>query len=118
MQRACKDRGGLMKLRPNPVAAAAALFVLHAALSAQAQQATPATPVATAASDAKPADTRAPQQLETVTVTGIRASREASINQKRNADSIVEVITAEDIGKLPDKNVADAVQRIPGVNIS
>ncbi len=100
-----------MKLRPNPVAAAAALFVLHAALNAQAQQATPVAPAASA-------DTRAPQQLETVTVTGIRASREASINQKRNADSIVEVITAEDIGKLPDKNVADAVQRIPGVNIS
>jgi len=96
-----------MKLKPNPIAAAAALFVLNAVFSAHAQQAQPTT------TDAKPA-----AALDAVTVTGIRASREASVNQKRNADSIVEVITAEDIGKLPDKNVADAVQRIPGVNIS
>jgi iron complex outermembrane receptor protein len=111
-----KDRGGTMKLRPHPVAAAAAIVVLNAMFAAQAQQ-QPATPEAKPA-EAKPADSKAPQTLETVNVTGIRASREASINQKRNADSHVEVITAEDLGKLPDKNVADAIQRIPGVNIS
>ena len=91
-----------MKLKPTPIAAAAALALLSAVLPGHAQQA-----------DAQPA-----ARLETVTITGIRASREQSLNQKRNADSVVEVITAEDIGKLPDKNVADAVQRIPGVNIS
>ena len=37
---------------------------------------------------------------------------------KRNADSLVEVVTAEDVGKMPDKNVADAIQRVPGVNIA
>jgi len=100
-----------MKLKPNPIAAAAALFVLNAVFSAHAQQAQPTT--TDVKTDAKPA-----AALDAVTVTGIRASRAASVNQKRNADSIVEVITAEDIGKLPDKNVADAVQRIPGVNIS
>ena len=51
-------------------------------------------------------------------VTGLRASLEASLAKKRNADSVVEVITADDIGKLPDKNVADALQRVPGVNIA
>src|SRR5437868_9022423 len=96
--------GEPMTLHPTPIAAAAALALLSTVSSVQAQLA-----------DQKP---REPARLETVTVTGIRASREQSINQKRNADSIVEVITAEDIGKLPDKNVADAVQRIPGVNIS
>ncbi|RQP21202.1 TonB-dependent receptor [Piscinibacter terrae] len=105
-----------MNLRPHPIAAAAAIVVLNTMFAAQAQQ-EPATPDAKPA-ESKPAEAKTPQKLETVTVTGIRASREASINQKRNADSIVEVITAEDIGKLPDKNVADAVQRIPGVNIS
>ncbi|WP_174298465.1 TonB-dependent receptor [Sphingomonas bacterium] len=53
-----------------------------------------------------------------VIVTGIRASLEKAIDLKRGADNHVEVISAEDIGKLPDKNVADALQRLPGVNTS
>lgn len=53
-----------------------------------------------------------------VIVTGMRASLEKAINIKRTADNHVEVISAEDIGKLPDKNVADAIQRLPGVNTS
>jgi iron complex outermembrane recepter protein len=56
--------------------------------------------------------------LPGVTVLGIRESLERSLEIKRNADSVVEVITADDIGKLPDKNVADALQRLPGVTIS
>ncbi|HEV7914472.1 MAG TPA: TonB-dependent receptor plug domain-containing protein, partial [Albitalea sp.] len=59
-----------------------------------------------------------PAQLETVIVTGIRGSLQQSINQKRNSDGIVEVITAEDVGKMPDKNVADSLQRVPGVNVA
>jgi iron complex outermembrane receptor protein len=55
---------------------------------------------------------------ETITVTGFRYSVERSLEAKRNADAIVEVVTADDIGKLPDKNIADAVQRVPGVTIS
>jgi iron complex outermembrane recepter protein len=57
-------------------------------------------------------------QLQEIVVTGIRASLELSLAKKREADSVMDVVSAEDIGKLPDKNVADAVQRIPGVNIS
>src|SRR5215469_6955665 len=57
-------------------------------------------------------------QLETVIVNGLRASYEQSIERKRAADTVIEVVTADDVGKLPDKNVADAVQRLPGVNIS
>lgn len=53
---------------------------------------------------------------QTVIVTGVRAALEQSLRQKRNADAVVEVVTAEDIGKMPDKNVADAIQRLPGVN--
>ncbi|PMQ15515.1 TonB-dependent receptor [Janthinobacterium sp. AD80] len=82
----------------HPIAAAAALLSLCAA--AQAQQAAP------------------PEAMQEVVVTGIRASLEQSLSQKRNSDSVIDVVSAEDIGKLPDKNVADAVQRLPGVNIS
>ena len=56
------------------------------------------------------------QEAQTVIVTGVRAALEQSLRQKRNADAVVEVVTAEDIGKMPDKNVADAIQRLPGVN--
>jgi iron complex outermembrane receptor protein len=56
--------------------------------------------------------------LEEVIITGIRASVESSLEAKRNASSVQEVITAEDIGKMPDKNVADSLTRVPGVTTS
>jgi iron complex outermembrane receptor protein len=58
------------------------------------------------------------KDLNTVTVTGIRDAEAESLNLKKDAVSHVEVVTAEDIGKLPAKNVADTLQRLPGVNIS
>ena len=106
-----------MKLIRTPIAAAAALLMLSALFPARAQQQLDAKPADAKPAGEKPA-AKANATLETVVVTGIRASREASIKQKRNADSVTEVVTAEDIGKLPDKNIADAVQRVPGVNIS
>ena len=117
-----------MNVKRTPIASAVALALAGAGamLPAHAQQA-PAAP-APAASAAAPAPAPAPapaaapakpaQQLESVTVTGIRASLEQSLNVKRNADTRVEVISAEDIGKMPDKNVADSLQRVPGVTIS
>jgi iron complex outermembrane recepter protein len=56
-------------------------------------------------------------QLEQVVVTGIRAALEASISSKRNAATNVEVISAEDVGKMPDKNIADSLARLPGLNM-
>jgi iron complex outermembrane receptor protein len=53
----------------------------------------------------------------TVIVTGIRKSLQDSLRQKRNSDRVEEVITAEDIGKFPDKNVADSLSRATGVNV-
>jgi iron complex outermembrane receptor protein len=55
---------------------------------------------------------------EAIVITGFRQSIEASIRAKRNSSVIVDVLTAEDIGKFPDKNVAEALQRIPGVVIN
>src|SRR5574343_993624 len=57
-------------------------------------------------------------QPATVVVTGYRYAIEQALDQKRNANAIVEVITAEDVGKFPDKNVADALQRVPGVIVN
>ncbi len=56
--------------------------------------------------------------LDTITVTGIRGSMEKSLDTKREANARLEVVTAEDVGKLPARNVADTLQRLPGVNIS
>jgi len=58
------------------------------------------------------------KELQEVVVTGIRASLEQSLEQKRAADSVEEVITAEDVGKMPDKNIADSLKRVSGVTIS
>lgn len=56
-------------------------------------------------------------ELTTVTVTGVRASLQSAISTKQNADQIVDSIVATDIGKLPDSNVAEALQRISGIQI-
>jgi iron complex outermembrane receptor protein len=56
--------------------------------------------------------------LDEIVVTGIRKSVEQSIEAKRDATELTEVITAEDIGKMPDKNVADSLARLPGVTTS
>ncbi|MDI4633121.1 TonB-dependent receptor [Pelomonas sp. V22] len=96
-----------MKVRQTPIAAAVALTLMSSALLAQAQQAAQ-----------KPAEKKPDnQQLEQVVVTGIRASQEKSLSVKRNADAHIDVVSAEDIGKMPDKNVADSLARIPGVTV-
>lgn len=82
--------------RLSPVAAGAAVMLV--ALGAQAQSTQPAA------------------DAQTITVTGIRRGIENAINVKKNADSIVEAISAEDIGKLPDVSVAEAVSRLPGLS--
>lgn len=54
--------------------------------------------------------------VETVVVTGIRGSIQHALDIKRDTTAIVDAVSAEDIGKFADKNVADALQRVPGVN--
>ena len=52
-----------------------------------------------------------------IVVTGYRGSLREAINVKRNANAVVDVITAEDVGKFPDRNVAESLSHIPGVSI-
>jgi TonB-dependent receptor len=72
-------------------------------------------PPSPAAVPAAPNDTNTVQE---VVVTGFRNSLARAIDIKKNADSEVDTILAEDIGKFPDLNLADSLQRIPGVTIS
>ncbi len=94
-----------MKVRKTPVAAAVSLALLGAAFSVHAQQAD---------STAKKAEAGA---LEQVVVTGIRASLESAANIKKNASAVVDAVSAEDVGKLPDADVGQALGRIPGISV-
>src|SRR4051812_5296250 len=55
--------------------------------------------------------------VDEVVVTGIRASLERAMDIKRNNSGVVDAISAEDIGKFPDTNLAESLQRVPGVSI-
>lgn len=75
-----------------------------------------ATPVsAQTAAPAPPAEAPASEE---VVVTGLRSSIAQALDAKRNAGSLIDVINAQDIGKLPDQNVAEAIGRVTGVNIA
>jgi len=58
------------------------------------------------------------KDIETITVTGMRGSLLKSLNQKRFSNKVSDIITAEDIGKFPEANIAEAMQRIPGVTLN
>ena len=95
----------------NPVAAGCAVFLSVMAGSVYAQEAAPvqAAPVTDAAAPA------VVPEINKVVVSGIRRGIEAAISIKKNSSSIVEAISAEDIGKLPDSSVAESIARLPGV---
>lgn len=61
---------------------------------------------------------KAKESIEVIEVKGIRGSLKAALNSKRFSDSVLDAISAEDIGDFPDKNIGDALQRIPGVTVS
>ncbi len=63
-------------------------------------------------------DAPATEATDDIIVTGIRASLAQAADIKRNAAQVLDVITADDVGKLPDQNVAEALQRITGVQIT
>jgi TonB-dependent receptor len=109
-------------------AIAAALAAGAFAPAVHAQQTTPASdadqtaqpvhrPAQTGTAAADQADAAKAQELQGVTVTGVRASLQSAQQIKMDSDKIVDSIVAEDIGKLPDLNVSDALQRITGVQI-
>jgi iron complex outermembrane receptor protein len=96
-----------MRFQPTPITCALAGLLLSLQGAALAQQ----------AETQAQKDAKAKQQLEAVVITGIRASLETSLEAKRNASANVDVITAVDVGKMPDKNLADSLQRVVGVAV-
>lgn len=76
--------------------------------------ATTGTSGASQAAPVTPPDT----EREEIVVTGVRQSLATAQNIKKNSDTIVDAITAQDIGALPDRSVNEALQRVPGVAIS
>src|SRR5436189_522240 len=111
-------RGRLMKIKQTPIASAIALVLMSAAFQAKAEPAPAPEPAAETQEGLKPKDDKDSTKLETVVVTGIGESLARSLEVKRDAVNHVEVVTSEDVGKMPDKNVADSLQRVTGVTIS
>ncbi|MGY5797754.1 TonB-dependent receptor [Rheinheimera faecalis] len=58
------------------------------------------------------------KDVEVIQVSGIRSSIKESLFQKQNATSVVDLVVSDDIGKFPDENLAEALQRIPGITIT
>jgi len=65
-----------------------------------------------------PVAVAAEEVVEEVVVVGIRGSLQSALNQKRNSDNLIEVIEAEDIGKLPDQNLAEVLENVTGIQIT
>lgn len=97
---------GNMQLKRNLLSAALASAIALTATGVQAQ-----TAEATAEQNQQADAT----ELDTVVVTGIRRGIESAISVKRDSTSIVEAISAEDIGKLPDVSIAESLARLPGL---
>lgn len=85
-------------------------FALLSAVSALALMTAGGAYAQDAAQPAADADT-------VVIVTGIRASNKRSVDIKKNANQIVDAISAQDIGKLPDATISDSLERIPGIQV-
>src|SRR5690606_28320185 len=96
----------MLSNKRNLLSVALASAITLGATGAQAQ---------TAEEQNKPKAETEATDLDTVTVTGIRRGIESAIAVKRDATSIVEAISAEDIGKLPDVSIAESIARLPGL---
>ena len=113
--------------KPNTLSFAAMLAATSSlslvATAAHAQHATNAPGAAPAADQsqdatAAAAQTTAPDQSKAIVITGLRASLKKALDIKLSADHIQDSLVAEDIGKLPDQNIAEAIERIPGIVVS
>lgn len=72
----------------------------------------------TVPADPQTDQTQAQTAQDQIVVTGIRASLATAQSIKRNSDTVVDAITSQDIGSLPDRSVTEALQRVPGVSIN
>jgi iron complex outermembrane recepter protein len=113
-----------LAIQPAAVSVTVLMLALGGAAFAQQAPAAPAAPQAQTEAEKAAAEKAAAEKkkkeeeakkVDTVTVTGIRRAIEAAISVKKNADGVVEAVSAEDIGKLPDVSIAESIARLPGV---
>lgn len=93
-----------MRVKLTPVATATAIALMGGAFAARAQQDASTAPEKKA-------------ELPTVEIKGIRAALQTSVAIKKNATAVVDAVSAEDVGKLPDSDVGEALGRIPGISV-
>lgn len=105
----------MLQLRRNLLSVALASATVLVATDVQAQSAEAPAAAQDAPQDA-PATAEDATTLDNVVVTGIRAGIESAISTKKESTSIVEAISAEDIGKLPDISIAESLARLPGLS--
>ena len=110
---------------PAPIAIGLLFFTGTVTIPAAANGAAPAdtpaaTPAPTTATTAAPTNTGADQGqvLEEVTVRGLRASLEKSLDDKKNSAIVQDSIDAEELGRFPDSDVADSLEHLPGITIT
>jgi iron complex outermembrane recepter protein len=94
-----------------------ATAAMSAIWSMQASGQTPVPVSSDKSTEARQDESQADAAAQDIVVTGVRASIQRAQELKRQAPSVIEAITAQDIGKFTDSSVADALQRIPGVTI-
>ena len=104
------------------ILASVSLCSLLTAVSANAQTADTDAPTGSAAAEqetiAASARSDVADQGDDIVITGVRASILGALNVKRNSTQVVDSIVAEDVGKLPDNNVIEALQRVSGVQVT
>jgi iron complex outermembrane recepter protein len=96
--------------------ATASAIALLTGTAAAAQDSAPTNAPPSGTLTAAPSDTGSDE--DEIVVTGIRGALRASIEAKRQSSVVADIVSAEDIGKFPDKNVAEALQRVPGIVIN
>ncbi len=99
----------LLTLRTSCAAIALAMSTLSSQSALAQAAASASNPAAGAVAESDGSD---------IVVTGTRAGQRKAVAEKRNADNTVEALYANDVGKLPDQNVAEAVRRLPGISVA
>jgi iron complex outermembrane recepter protein len=102
----------------SPFALGLALLVSATAAQAQEAASNPVTgdePTATDPGNPQGGPNEQNSESDQIVVTGFRASLRSAVAEKKRADSVVESISAEDIGKLPDASIAESIARLPGL---
>lgn len=105
-------------MKPHLIASGSKLALIASAVSLACSSASAQDSAMSRADDPAPSVAATQETQDEVVITGVRQSIETAIDAKRDASEIKDVINAEDIGQLANDNVAEALQRITGVQVN